>query len=471
MLAQTPEHADALQQIELRYQRIAMQIHVGDLDDSRAAIRAFGRDHPRNPRLDYLLARLDMAEDRPEAAARRLALVVSRLDRSDVNVLLAAALERSGDLEGAELRYGLVATSGGAAQLAAAAGLLRVLEAKQDWEQLAAMAYLAARYAPLRDRAALAMAHARIALGRDAEAEQILRAHLEESPDLVASRVGLSMALRRQGRVDEAATVLDAATERVRREPAWIAERATVLGLLGRAPEAIALLDAAEADGLATRELRHARLYLLFTSGRGDAALAEVERVAVVDPEDPTPHRMAADYLASTGRFEASLEPYRRALERAPAASDVTLRMAIALERSGHEAEAARAYERAIALDADAVGARNNLALILGRAGRHREAITVAQAAYARAEEEPVVIDTLASLYLEAGLARRAAAMLEKAQRLDPGSVDVPYHLALAYRELGRADEARSLLAELEGRVGGEHPLHGRIEDALATLR
>ncbi len=471
LLEELPAGADDLQRIELRYQRIAMQIELGELDEARAAIEAFGRDHPRNPRRDYLLGRLDLAEGRPEAAAQRLALVVSRLDRSDVNLLLAIALERAGDFEGAELRYGLVATGGGASQMQAWAGLLRVVEMRQSWEQLAAVSFYAAQFAPLRDRALQAMARARLALGESETAEQIMRAHLDENAEHVESRVALAVALRRQGRLAEADAVLNEASPAQRRDPIWIAERATLLGRQGRAREALALLDVAEADGHAPPAIRHARIYLLFASGRADDALAEAARVAALDPDDPEPHRMAADYLASVGRFEASLEPYARAVELDPTSGDLALRQAIAADRAGREAEAVRAYTRAIELDPESVGARNNLALILGRAGRTREAIAVAQAAFARAEEEPVVIDTLASLYLDAGLPARAGAMLEKARRLDPESDEVVYHLALAYRDVGRRDDAHTLLVGLRDAPSTDPRLSERIDDALASLR
>jgi len=469
ILVDVPAASDPVQRIELRYEAIAMQIEANDLDEARSAIEAFRIDHPHNPRLDYLLARLDLAEDRPEDAARRLVLVVARLDRSDVKHLLGVALERSGDLQGAEVRYGIV-TLQGPSQIASWAGLLRTLEGQQKWEQLASAALTAARIEPLTDTALQSLARARIALGQLEEAELVLREHMNRSPELVGPRVGLAVALRRQGRADEALQVLEQASDEHARDAALIAEQATVLGSLGRVPEALELLETAQADGTSTPALRHAGIYLRFAAGRGEEALIEAARVTGLDPSDPVPHRMAADYLASVGRFEESIEPYRRTVELVPSAGDVVFRMAIALERAGHDAEAIEAYRQTTLLDETAVGARNNLALLLARNGELREALLAAQAAYARAETDPVVMDTLASLYLEAGVSQRAAAMLEKAHGLAPGSDEITYHLALAYRDTGRSGEARQLLSGLSGRPHGEHVLQERIEDALRSL-
>ncbi len=457
---------DPVQRIELRYQRIAMQIEAGELESARQGIEAFRRDHPRNPRLDYLLARLDLAEGRPESAAQRLQLVASRLDRTDVKHLLGVALEHAGDLEGAETRYGLVAMAG-PSQVASWVGLLRVLEAQRKWEHLANMAAIATRIAVIRDIALQSLATAKLALGRFDEAEPVLRLHLEEHPEDVLARMRLSVALRQQGRADEALQVLDDAGEEQARHSALVAERATLLGVMGRHAEALALLDRSEGDVL---ELRHARIYLLFASGRPDDALEAATQAAQSDPRDPVPHRMRADYLSSRGRFAEAVEPYRRAIALEPGSADLHLRLAIALERAGRERESIDAYRRVIELDVNAVGARNNLALLLARAGELREAVRVAQAAWARAEADPIVMDTLAALYLEAGLAPRAAGMLEKARGIAPESADVAIHLALAYRDTDRPEQARRLLVELSPRAEDDAPLRERIEDVLASL-
>ena len=491
MLAKLPEIEDPVDRIELRYLAIVLQMEAGDLDRARSAIDAFARDHPRNPRLGYLLARRDLADGKPEAAAARLMDVLTRLDRSDVKHLLGVALERSGDYAGAEVRYGLAAQQS-PHQIPSWLGLLRTLQAQGKWERVAAVAEQMIRVAPVGASGFLALANARIAMGQPAEAEGLLRDSLEQNPGLVGPRVGLSVALRRQGRAAEALEVLefDSPNELIPAEQGELAaERAVVLGQLGRWAEAFAVLEGAppsvesDVDG---RSLRHARIYLLFAAGRVDEALLEAERASTLDPDDPTPSQMAADHLASRGRFAESVVPYREALARA-ADADVAFRLAVSLERSERDPEAIEAYRRAVAIDERAVGPRNNLALVLARTGALREALEAAQGAYARAESDPLVMDTLATLYLEWGLAPRATRLLEKAlhaaesvesteaggssDRMVTDTSEIAYHLALAYRESNRLDDARALLAELDAKLEPGHALRASVDTARASVQ
>jgi tetratricopeptide (TPR) repeat protein len=469
LLAELPELDDPLQRIELRYLAIALRIDAGDLARARRDVAAFGREHPRNPRYGYLLARLELAEGDPQAAAKRLGEVLTRLDRPDVKHLLAVALERLGDRAGAELRYGLAALEN-PQQIPSWLGLLRMLEAQGKWERAADVAMGLVRLAPAVGSAYQVLANAKIALGRPDEAETLLRDYVGRNPNRHGPRAALSLALRRQGRPAEALAVLDGAGADAADDPVLAGERAVVLGQLGRLSEAFEVLDSMQEEGRDARALRHARIYLLFLADRGDEALAEAGRAAALDDADPVPHRMEADYLASRGRFEESVEPYRRALERATDAG-VAFRLGVALEGAGRDADAIDAYRRAIEIDERAVGPRNNLALVLARVGATREALEMAQSAYARAETDPVVMDTLASLYRASGLAGRAAALLEKARRSDSESAEIAYHLALAYRDAQRPDDARALLIDLGARLEPEHALRGAVDAALASLR
>jgi tetratricopeptide (TPR) repeat protein len=469
LLADLPEISDPAQRIELHYLAIALRIEAGDLAAARHSVEEFGREYPRNPRLGYLQARLDLAEGNAEAAAAKLSEVLTRLDRPDVKHLLAVALERQGDHAGAEVRYGLAAQEN-PQQIPSLLGLLRTLEAQGKWERAADVAARVIRIAPADPSAYQALARAQIALDRPDEVETLLRGHMARHPGLPGPRVALSFALRRQGRAAEALAVLDEAEAEQARRAELSAERAVVLGQLGRVSEAFDVLEATEAAEPSTRALRHARIYLLFASGRGEEGLAAAERAAEASGDDPAPHRMSADFLASRGRFEEAVAPYRRALDRA-ADAEVAFRLGVALERSGRDPEAIAAYRQAIEIDEKAVGPRNNLALALSRTGATREALEMAQSAYARAETDPVVMDTLAVLYIESGLSRRGVALLEKARRSDSESGEIAYHLALAYRDEARRDEARALLMELDARLGPGHALREPVDAALASLR
>ncbi len=468
VLAAVPDGPDSPERLELRYLHVAMLIEAGALPEARDRFAAFRAASPDDPRVGYLEARLALTQGDPEAAVRTLSQVVARLDRPDVQHLLGLALERSGDVPGAELRFGL-ATSRNPQQLESWLGLLRTLEAQGKWEGLIAAATTVIRLAPTQAEGFAALVRAHLALGELASAEAVLREQTERFPALPGPRAALAFALRRQGRDAEALALLDAAPESSRNDPLLRAERAVLLGRLGRVEEGLALL-AEGADPEATPELRRARIYLLMAAGRTDEALAGVEREAEREPGDATVLVMAGDYLSSRRAFAPAAEHYRRALERSPADAGVSFRLGVALDESGDTAGAIAAYRRASELDEDAVAPRNNLALALGRQGATQEALQAAQAAYGLDDSDPVVMDTLASLYLQTGLAERAVALLEKARGLAPEADDVLYHLALGYRATGRTAEARELLDALRGRLAPGHSLEGPVGEALASL-
>ena len=468
LLASRPEVTNSAQRLELRYLAIALWIEAGELERARAAAAEFGRDHPNNPRYDYLLGRLEIAEGKPQQAAERLARVLARFDRPDVKHMLGVALEHAGDLAGAEVRYGLAVIED-PGQLPSWLGLLRTLPPQGKWEAAADVAQRVIQLAPAQGFAYRVLADASVALERPDEAERSLVDHVGRNPGLPGPRVALSLVLRQQGRPAEALETLDALAPDVRTGNVEVAaERAVVLAQLGRPDEAATQLAAVE--GPDSRALRRARIYVAIASGRADAAFELVEAASAADPRDPAPDRMAADYLASLGRFEDALPYYRRALERAPDAG-TAFRLAIALEAAGRSDEAIAAYRRAIAIDARAIGPRNNLALALARDGELREALVHAQRAWALAGSDPVVMDTLGTLYLEWGLAARAAALLEQARDVAPAMPEVRYHLALAYRESERAPQARALLGDLAASLPAGHELRASVDDALATLR
>ncbi len=60
-----------------------------------------------DPQVDYLIARIELAEGDAEAAADRLRTLAPRLDRAATQFWLGRALETLGDGEGARRRYGL----------------------------------------------------------------------------------------------------------------------------------------------------------------------------------------------------------------------------------------------------------------------------------------------------------------------------------------------------------------------------
>ena len=121
-----------------------------DLDGARAAFRSF-RDatFDGDPQVDYLRARLELAEGDPAAAAERLTKLAPRLDRAATQFWLGRALEESGDTVGARRRYGL-AQQRDRRWIAPAAALVTLEARRGDWRAVAGSARLLVQRAPQR---------------------------------------------------------------------------------------------------------------------------------------------------------------------------------------------------------------------------------------------------------------------------------------------------------------------------------
>ncbi len=469
LLGDAVERFAAEADADLEHLHLEMLLSAGQLEDAREQFEAFERSHPKNPRVESLRARFELADGDTAAAVHRLTQVVSRLDRPDVHHWLAVALELQGDLEGAEFRYNMALTRD-PQQLSSYVGLLRTLERLGAWDRVVHSSNAMLRFAPNSRVAFESLMRALMASGRPDEAEIAIRLYAERFSDLPAPVVALSVALRTQGRPEEALAVLDEASARFESEPDVLAERAVVLGLLGRGEEGLVLLERAFAADEEYASLHRARAFLLLSSGRGTQGLAEADRALELDRAEPAPLRMSGDYLSSRGEFAAAAQAYERFLELRPRDADVLFRLGVALAQVGDAQGAIETYRKAIAMDERAAPPRNNLALMLEQEGRLEEALAVAQAAYGRAESDAQVMDTLGWLYLRTGLVARAVVLLEKARSLAPEAADTRYHLAIAYREAGRAGEARELLSELHENLDAGHELRARVGEALASL-
>jgi tetratricopeptide (TPR) repeat protein len=455
---------------EIAYLETALLLSADKTTEARIRFEEFEDEFSGDARVEYLRARFELVAGDAKAAAARLRTVASRLDRADVQHWLGIALERSGDIEGAEYRYGM-ALQRNPRQVASYHGIIRTFEHRSDWSRMSMMARKLISIAPEDTFAFSALAHSLLALDAADEAEKVLRFYSKKSPALLGPVVGLSHALRQQGRPADALIELDAAAARFGQDPRFLAERAIVLQLLGRNDEAMEGVEQAVAAGARDASLQRALVYLFFVTGRTEDAAVAVEEALRLSPDDPTPLQMLGDHLSMRNDFAGARRAYERYLERRPEDAAIYSRLAEALARLGERAAAIDAYRKTIELDETAVPARNNLALLLQQEGRLDEALVEAQAAYARAEDEPIVLDTLGWLFLAKGLPERAVGLLSKAQRLAPESPETRYHLALAYGEAGQLAEARKLLDELHENLEPDHELYPKVDEAVAGLR
>jgi superkiller protein 3 len=192
--------------------------------------------------------------------------------------------------------------------------------------------------------------------------------------------------------------------------------------------ESLAAEPDADAGELAQRYGTLGGLYLVY--GFTVAAEPALGNARALSPDDFRWHYLLASLLQATGRQEAAIEAYRRALELEPSYPAALIRFGEALLDLARPAEAAEVFERAIAGRPSAAG----------HFGRGRAAAAT-------------------------GDWQGAVEHYERALELQPSASAVRYPLGLAYRELGRLDRARGLLA-------GHGPVEPTFPDpVMAGLR
>jgi Tfp pilus assembly protein PilF len=160
---------------------------------------------------------------------------------------------------------------------------------------------------------------AAIAMNRNdiPQAEQLLKAHLHESPtDVPAIRMLAEVAMR-IGRDGDAKNLLDRALELA---PGFMPARYQLAVLLHRQNDA-------------------------------SGALAEAERLLTTDPHNPAYRNLAAVILSRVGEYERSSRMYADLLKEYPTNAKVWLSYGHVLKTEGRQDESIAAYRRAITRD------------------------------------------------------------------------------------------------------------------------
>jgi tetratricopeptide (TPR) repeat protein len=455
------EGADALHIV-----RAETLLEAGRVDDAAEVVASLDA-YDVDPKQRLLLrARIALDRGDAESARDQLEALVPELDNAATQFWLGQALEATGDLAGAERRYG-VALNRSTRDPAGAFAAYQLAAARGDWQTAAAYGQMMMTRAPGRDDAWRALLVALVELGDGPRAEKIATAGVQHFPEDDRLRALHAASLRIQGRHEEALAALGPPAED---EPTPVAsERGMALAASGDLASARETLGAAIERAPEAPELQHALATVLYQAGGAEEGDAAVDRALALDPDDLRPLRRRLEFRAATGRLDGARADAERYLALRPQDAGVHYVAGVVNEGLGRSDDAIAAYRRAAELDATAVAPRNNLAVLLGHSGKLEEALEAAQQAYRLEPGSPYVLDTLGWLYLKSERVERAISLLEEATALEPPLPDAQLHLALAYRDAGRTEEARELLVAL-GPTAPE-PLRAEVEKALATLR
>ncbi len=440
------------------------------IDEARAELQRFGEStFGGDPQIDYLRARIALADGNARSAVMRLTELAPRLDRAATQFWLGRALEEAGDTDGARRRYGL-AQQRDRRWTAPSAALIALEQRRGAWRAVAGHARALIRRAPQRIEGWAALVTALENLGEGSAAEQAANRCVERFPDEAEPQFLLARALRAQGRNGEALEALDAAEKAGYSATPLAAERIFTLGMGDRVDEGLALAREALAREPDAAALHAAHAALLFAAGAAERGALATDRALALEPGEPRPLQVRCEYRASTRQWPAARDDCTRYLAARPDDAGAHFMLGVIEQSDGDPRAAAAAYRRAAALDEHDARPLNNLAGLLATEGDLDGALAAAQEAYRLDETNPHVMDTLGALYLRKGLADRAISLLKEAHAAAPDLPDASLHLALAYRDAGRTGEARALLTDLQHSAADHEAIQRQVEEVLDSL-
>jgi putative PEP-CTERM system TPR-repeat lipoprotein len=407
-LGSTPEERAAVDAV-----MVDVLAQQGRYDEAASLVRAMPADGADETQRQRALARLaarrgDWAETAALAAALaesdaasvddRLLLVTAlvRLGRNDDALAAAEALaQRAGDNPSAQYALGVARLAADGAQ-----------PARQAWQE-------ALRIDPSFERAAVALARLDTATGDADAARRILEDLGAAGGDGTRAALELADVDLRQGEPQQAVARLRGAVEA---DPEALAPRLRLARALAASGDIRAALDALPpaADGEPQPALLRLRGLLELQTGQVEDAVATLERLLSVVPEDGAARYRLAQGYARLGRFDLLTQTLARALEEAPDSPLVQPTLDVAMQAMPN-AEVRDRLLAALHRAAPAQPALQYLAAVIAhRGGDPAVALKHMRAARDGAPDSPAVTAGLLSLLLEQGAAHEARRLAEQ---------------------------------------------------------
>ena len=150
---------------------------------------------------------------------------------------------------------------------------------------------------------------------------------------------------------------------------------------------------------------------------------------------------------------------------------DLRFRLYLAESASNRKdfAVAAKHYRSLLEIQPNNPILMNNLAWVLAQT-KDPKAIEYAEKAYKLAPEQPSIADTLGGLLMEKGENDRGLELLLKARNLAPKDYRIQLNLAKAYIKVGKKNEAQKELDELAA-LGDKFVEHNEVKELLQSLK
>lgn len=485
---------------------------------------------------DMALIASSLSQKRYDQALKAIdGLEKKQPDNLMVHNLRAAALHAKGDAVGAR-RSLEKALSADPAYYPAAAALARLDLMDKKPEQAAARFESVLAKDPKNVQAMLALAEMRSRDGKNQEAADLLKRAISAAPNDATARAALIGFYLRQ---KDSKSALAAAQEALQAMP----DRPELLDVAGRAmleagdltqatatytklmtllPNSaqpylrLAEVQLASKNREAAREtltrglhaqpdsvlLQRGMVVLDVEDKRYAEALKGARAIQKQDPKLPLGYLLEGDVLAAQKLWSDAQNAYRNGLAKAPASSELAVRMHASLTAGGQAAEAgkfgdtwlkahpkddgfrlylgsvavrgkdyagaASQYKRILDNQPNNAAVLNDLAWCLGQMGDPK-AMAYAEQANKLAPNQPALMDTLGVLQVEQGQVAKGTELLRKAVELAPQAHDIRLNFARALVKGGDKSAARTELDTLS-KLGDKYARQYEVGELLKSL-
>jgi tetratricopeptide (TPR) repeat protein len=197
--------------------------------------------------------------------------------------------------------------------------------------------------------------------------------------------------------------------------------------------------------------------------GETEAAIADLERAAGLDPDNPEVWQDLGAYLYQERRLEDSLGAFRQALKVQPSLSSVYFDIALTHQGLGAYADAAKNYLLFLEDHPDDFQANLLLGIVLRAQAKQEEALHYLLKAESIRPDDPDTAEELAAIYIDLGDLAEAEKRLEK-------SVRDPFRLGLAAKEQQDWEKAARNLREASVKEPENASIWAHLGDVLAEL-
>jgi tetratricopeptide (TPR) repeat protein len=280
-------------------------------------------------------------------------------------------------------------------------------------------------------------------VGRGEEAEAMMARLYQDHPDEPEVAIALARARQANGKSAEAAAGLEGALQ-ARPSPALAAGLAQLYRTQGKPDDAAALVTRLAHEHPRVPGYAIVADNELNTQKKPEQGIALLQTAAATSPRSQTLHMLLARRLAAADRASEAVTMLQSFIARNGETTDRLYELSHLQSRVGNDADAETSLRKILAILPTHTGASNDLGFYWADAGKNLdEAEKLIKKALDAEPDNGAYLDSLGWVYYKQGRFPEAVTYLEKALRSPDGdSAEVIVHVADALYRAGRAAEA-----------------------------